>query len=43
MTQTIIMIFLMIETAGLGIAMGNAPTDVKDCANAVTYLMNKME
>lgn len=27
----------MIETAGLGIAMGNAPTDVKDCANAVTY------
>jgi len=26
----------MIETAGLGIAMGNAPTDVKSCANAVT-------
>ena len=26
----------MIETAGFGIAMGNAPTDVKSCANAVT-------
>lgn len=26
----------MIETAGHGIAMGNAPTDVKSCANAVT-------
>jgi len=26
----------MIETVGLGIAMGNAPTDVKSCANAVT-------
>ena len=26
----------MIETAGLGIAMGNAPRDVKTCAKAVT-------
>ena len=26
----------MIETAGLGVAMGNAPTDVKVCANKVT-------
>ena len=26
----------MIETAGLGVAMGNAPTDVKTCANTVT-------
>ena len=26
----------MIETAGLGVAMGNAPTDVKACANKVT-------
>jgi len=26
----------MIETAGLGVAMGNAPTEVKVCANKVT-------
>ena len=26
----------MIETAGLGVAMGNAPTEVKTCANTVT-------
>ena len=26
----------MIETAGLGVAMGNAPTEVKTCANKVT-------
>ena len=26
----------MIETSGLGVAMGNAPTDVKTCANTVT-------
>ena len=26
----------MIETAGLGVAMGNAPTEVKTCAKAVT-------
>lgn len=26
----------MIETAGLGVAMGNAPTEVKTCANRVT-------
>lgn len=26
----------MIETAGIGVAMGNAPTEVKTCANTVT-------
>ena len=26
----------MIETSGLGVAMGNAPTEVKTCANTVT-------
>ena len=26
----------MIETAGLGVSMGNAPTEVKTCANTVT-------
>lgn len=26
----------MIEIAGLGVAMGNAPTEVKTCSNRVT-------